>query len=81
MNNDSDFKAKGVNFVEKGISELDSKSHLPLQFLDVILGAICFKLNEKDKLKSDGDEKPGKRTILKPRLFHLKWKKLMCIYK
>lgn len=69
LNNDADFKTKGIKFVEKGISEVDSKSHLPLQFMDVILGAICFKLNEKDKLKTDGDERPGKRTILKLKLY------------
>lgn len=69
LNNDQDFKSKGVHFVEKGISEVDSKIHLPLQFMDMILGAMCFKLNEKDKLKSDGDERPGKRTILKLKLY------------
>ena len=61
--------AKGIHFVEKGISEVDSKTHLPLQFMDLILGAICFKLNEKDKLKSDGEERPGKRTILKLKMY------------
>lgn len=69
LNNDSEFRAHGVKFVEKGISEVDSKHHLPLQFMDLILGAMCFKLNEKDKLKSDGEEKPGKRTILKLKLY------------
>lgn len=69
LNNDVDFKSKGIKFVDKGISEVNSRQHLPLQFMDLILGAICFKLNEKDKLKSDGDEKPGKRTILKLKLY------------
>ena len=69
LNDESVFKTKGIRFVEKGISEVDSKSHLPLQFMDMILGAICFKLNEKNKLKSDGDECPGKRTILKLKLY------------
>ncbi len=69
LNNDSLFQEKGIHFVEKGISEVDSKHHLPLQFMDVILGAICFKLNEKDKMKSDGDERPGKRTLLKYKLY------------
>lgn len=69
LNNDADFKAKGIKFVDKGISEVDSKVHLPLQFMDVILGAMCFKLNEKEKLKSDGDERSGKRTILKLKLY------------
>ena len=64
LNNDVEFRSKGIRFVDKGISEVDSKNHLPLQFMDLILGAICFKLNEKDKLKADGDEKPGKRTIV-----------------
>ena len=80
LNNDSEFKEKGIRFVDKGISEVDSKSHLPLQFMDVILGAICFKLNEKDKLKSDGDERPGKRTILKLKLYKYINQKIREIY-
>lgn len=80
LNNDADFIAKGLRFVEKGISEVDSKSHLPLQFMDVILGAICFKLNEKDKLKSDGDERPGKRTILKLKIYKHINKRIREIY-
>ena len=69
LNNDPEFKSMGIKFIDKGISEVNSKNHLPLQFIDLILGAICFKLNEKDKLKADGDEKPGKRTILKLKLY------------
>lgn len=37
--------------------------------MDVILGAICFKLNEKDKLKTEGENKVGKRTLLKLKLY------------
>jgi len=33
------------------------------------LGAICFKLNEKDKLKSEGENKVGNRTLLKLKLY------------
>ena len=69
LNNDAELKAKGIRIVEKGVSEVDSKTHLPLQFMDMILGAICFKLNEKDKLRSDIDERPGKRTVLKLKLY------------
>ncbi len=80
LKDDLAFKNKGIRFVEKGISEVDSKSHLPLQFMDVILGAICFKLNEKDKLRSDGDERPGKRTILKLKLYKHINKRIREIY-
>lgn len=37
--------------------------------MDVILGAICFKLNEKDKLKAEGEKKIGKRTLVKLKLY------------
>lgn len=59
----------GLSIAEDGIIEVDSKRHLPLQFMDVVLGAICFKLNEKDKLKSEGENKVGKRTLLKLKLY------------
>ena len=69
MANDPVLKRKGLKIADDGIVEVNSKQHLPLQFMDVILGAICFKLNEKDKLKSEGENKIGKRTLLKLKLY------------
>ena len=62
-------KKMGLQIADDGIVEVDSKQHLPLQFMDVILGAICFKLNEKYRLKSEGENKVGKRTLLKLKLY------------
>lgn len=62
-------KKMGLKIAEDGIIEVNSKQHLPLQFMDVILGAICFKLNGKDKLKAEGENKVGKRTIMKLKLY------------
>lgn len=62
-------KKMGLKIAKDGIIEVNSKQHLPLQFMDVILGAICFKLNEKDKLKAEGENKVGKRTIMKLKLY------------
>ena len=62
-------KKMGLKIAVDGIIEVNSKQHLPLQFMDVILGAICFKLNEKDKLKAEGENKVGKRTIMKLKLY------------
>ncbi len=62
-------KKMGLKIAEDSIIEVNSKQHLPLQFMDVILGAICFKLNEKDKLKAEGENKVGKRTIMKLKLY------------
>ena len=64
MANDPVLKSKGLRIADDGIVEVNSKQHLPLQFMDVILGAICFKLNEKDKLKAEGENKIGKRTLV-----------------
>lgn len=67
--NDPHLKMNGLSIADDGVVEVDSRNHLPLQFMDVILGAICFKLNEKDKLKAEGENKVGKRTILKLKLY------------
>lgn len=67
--NDPVLKAKGLKIEDDGLVEVNSKQHLPLQFMDLILGAICFKLNEKDKLKTEGENKIGKRTLIKIKLY------------
>jgi hypothetical protein len=67
--NDPVLKRNGLKIADDGIVEVNSKNHLPLQFMDLILGAICFKLNEKDKLKVEGENKVGKRTIVKLKLY------------
>lgn len=69
LTNDPILKNKGLSIEEDGIVEVNSRHHLPLQFMDLILGSICFKLNEKDKLKSEGENKIGKRTLVKLKLY------------
>lgn len=51
------------------ISDVDSKNHVILQGLDIILGAMCFRLNNKHLEKPDGQRTRGKRTIAKEKLF------------
>lgn len=69
LSNDPILTRKGLTIAKDGIVEVNSKNHLPLQFMDVILGAMCFKLNEKDKLKQEGENKIGQRTLLKLKLY------------
>ena len=69
MANDPVLKSKGLTISDDGIVEVNSKQHLPLQFMDLILGAMCFKLNEKDKLKEEGKNSIGKRTLIKLKLY------------
>ncbi len=69
LGNDPILKKKGLKIADDGIIEVNSKQHLPLQFMDVILGAMCFKLNEKDKLRVEGENNVGKRTLVKLKLY------------
>ena len=44
-------------------------THNILQCLDVVLGAMSFKLNQKHKRKPNDSYKRGKRTIAKENLY------------
>lgn len=66
---DPSLKKKGLKIAKDGIVEVDSKRHLPLQFMDLILGAMCFKLNDKDKLRTEGENRIGRRTLVKIKLY------------
>lgn len=48
---------------------MDSKGHIVLQMLDVVLGSMCFRLNDKHKELPQGKQRRGKRTIAKEKLY------------
>jgi len=51
------------------ISEIDSDNHIILQGLDIILGAMCSRLNNKFLIKPEGKHRRGKRTIARDKLY------------
>ena len=69
LNNDPDLDKANIKIRREDIFEVDSKKHLPLQLMDLILGSMCFRLNNKHKHKIEGTSKRGKRTILKEKLY------------
>lgn len=69
LNKDNDMNAAFIKIRDGDIFEVDSKEHMPLQCMDLILGAMCFRLNNKHKEKIDSTNKRGKRTILKEKLY------------
>jgi len=60
----------GVRFDKQQIAEVDSKDHDILQCLDVVLGAMVFRLNDHHKLKPEGQHRRGKKTIAKEKLYN-----------
>jgi len=59
----------GLVIASEDIAEIKSHDHVLAQCLDVVLGAISFRLNDKHKLKPPDSTRRGKRTIAKERLF------------
>lgn len=62
------------------IAEAKSHNHVILQCLDVVLGSIEFRLNEKHKVIPDGKRRRGKRTVAKHELYKLINKRIREIY-
>ncbi len=52
------------------ITEVRSHEHVLVQCLDIVLGSMSFRLNDKHKQKPVGQWKRGKRTIAKEALYH-----------
>lgn len=56
---------------KQDIAEVSSHDHVLLQCLDIVLGAMCFRLNDKHKAKPEGSHVRGSRTIAKEKLYKL----------
>ena len=62
------FQKAHIHIKNGDVAEVNSKKHLPLQVMDVVLGAMCFRLNDKHKERGI-DGKRAKRNIVKERLY------------
>jgi hypothetical protein len=51
------------------IAEVDSSEHVLLQCVDIILGSMAFRFNEKNLVKVEGTNRRGRRTIAKEKLY------------
>ena len=66
---DEKLQERGVHVRIADIAEVRSHDHILLQCLDVILGAMTFRLNDKHLEKPEGHRTRGKRTIAKEKLY------------
>lgn len=73
------FQARVIVEKEK-IAEINSKEHVILQAIDVILGSIQFRLNELHRAIPKDKKRRGKRTRAKERVYKAINKKLRSIY-
>jgi hypothetical protein len=63
------FRATSLILRKENVAELKSHDHVLLQCLDVVLGAMAFRLNDKHKEKPVGKARRGKRTRAKEALY------------
>lgn len=63
------FRDARLKIRKEDIAEVDSKKHLPLQVMDLILGSMAFRLNDFHKIKPEGSRVRGNRTIAKEKLY------------
>ncbi len=64
-----DMRRAGVHFAEDAIAEIDSRDHIAAQCLDLVLGAVAYRLNDLHKARPEGAAARGKRTLSKERVY------------
>jgi hypothetical protein len=80
LNNNPHFRRARIRFQADQIAEVESHHHVLLQCLDVVLGAMAFRLNDKHKEKPLGERRRGKRTIAKEKLYKHLLKRIRRLY-
>lgn len=74
------FKQSNIVINREDITEVNSKKHIILQCMDVVLGSMCFRLNDLHKEKPQGQRRRGKRTVAKEKLYNHINKRIRDIY-
>lgn len=59
----------GLTIHQEDIAEIRSHDHALAQCLDVVLGSMAFRLNDKQLEKPPGERRRGRRTIAKEQLY------------
>ncbi len=62
-------KAAGFTLLEEDVAEFRSHDHVLAQCLDIVLGSMAFRLNNRHKEKPEGSRRRGQRTIAKELLY------------
>jgi len=69
LSRDTHFSRNRVTIRASDIAGVDSRDHIVLQLVDIVLGAMQFRLNDFHKKKPEGSRVRGKKTLAKDRLY------------
>lgn len=70
LQNVEEFETSNIVISKEDITDVDSKKHVILQGMDIILGSIQFKLNKENKIVNPETGKRGKKTKAKEKLYN-----------
>lgn len=76
----AEIKRRGWIIDELDIADVDSRKHVILQGLDVVLGAMQFRLNDLHREFPEGSRKRGKRTVAKENVYKFLSNRIRQIY-
>lgn len=65
----SQLREKRLKMDPSHIAEVDSSEHVSLQCVDIVLGSMAFRFNEKHLVKAEGTPRRGRRTMAKEKLY------------
>lgn len=69
LNDRSEFQAKGIWFSKDDITQVVSHDHDILQCLDIVLGAMNFRLNDKHKDRPPGAQRRTRKTSMRFKVY------------
>jgi hypothetical protein len=81
LQENSKIKSANVLIHKEDITEIRSHDHVLAQCLDIVLGSIQFRLNDKHKEIPAGQKRRGKRTKAKESLYKVILKEVRKIHK
>ena len=65
-----DFKSSNIKIRQDDVADVCSHDHVLLQCVDIVLGAMYFRLNQLHKAIPEGQKRRGKKTIAKEKLYN-----------
>jgi hypothetical protein len=74
------FTKSRLSIAPEDFAEVRSHEHVLLQCLDIVLGAMAFRLNDLHKAIPEGQKRRGKRTIAKEKLYKLILARVRALY-
>lgn len=75
------FNQRNVFLPQNNISEINSKEHVVLQCLDIVLGAMSFRLNKRHLVKDHDSGQRGKKTKAKEAVYKFINSKIQGLYR